>query len=88
MALKVKAKETYQNVGKYADTYRYVMMPELYIALAQEKVINHLHSQHRAEGRTGKDQRTDYQLRQGRQGSEACDQHRRRHCRGRGEPLS
>ena len=39
MALKVKAKETYQNVGKYADTYRYVMMPELYIALAQEKVI-------------------------------------------------
>ena len=25
MALKVKAKETYQNVGKYADTYRYVM---------------------------------------------------------------
>ena len=88
MALKVKAKETYQNVGKYADTYRYVMMPELYIALAQEKVINHLHSQHRAERGTGKDQRTDYLLRQGRQGSEACDQHRRRHCRGRGEPLS
>ena len=39
MALKVKAKETYQNVGKYAETYRYVMMPELYIALAQDKVI-------------------------------------------------
>ena len=39
MALKVKAREQYQNVGKYADTYRYVMMPELYTALAQDKVI-------------------------------------------------
>ena len=39
MALKVKAKEQYQNVGKYADTYRYVMMPELYTALSQDKVI-------------------------------------------------
>ena len=39
MALKVKAKEQYQNVGKYANTYRYVMMPELYTALAQDKVI-------------------------------------------------
>ena len=39
MALKVKAKETLQNVGKYAETYRYVMMPELYTALAQDKVI-------------------------------------------------
>ena len=39
MALKVKAKETLINVGKYADTYRYVMMPELYTALAQDKVI-------------------------------------------------
>ena len=39
MALKVKAREQYQNVGKYADTYRYVMMPELYTALSQDKVI-------------------------------------------------
>jgi predicted histone-like DNA-binding protein len=39
MALKVKAKETLQNVGKYAETYRYVMMPELYTALSQDKVI-------------------------------------------------
>ena len=39
MALKVKAKEQYQNIGKYAGTYRYVMMPELYTALAQDKVI-------------------------------------------------
>ena len=34
MALKVKAKEQYQNIGKYAGTYRYVMMPELYTAQA------------------------------------------------------
>ena len=39
MALKVKAKEQYQNVGKYAGKYRYVMMPELYTALTQDKVI-------------------------------------------------
>ena len=39
MALKVKAKEQYQNIGKYANTYRYVMMPELYTAQAQDKVI-------------------------------------------------
>ena len=39
MALKVKAKEQMIKVGKYADTYRYVMMPELYTALAQDKVI-------------------------------------------------
>ena len=39
MALKVKAKEQLIKVGKYADTYRYVMMPELYTALTQEKVI-------------------------------------------------
>ena len=39
MALKVKAKEQYQNIGKYAGTYRFVMMPELYTALAQDKVI-------------------------------------------------
>ena len=34
MALKVKAKEQLIKVGKYAETYRYVMMPELYTALA------------------------------------------------------
>ena len=39
MPLKVKAKEQYQNIGKYAGTFRYVMMPELYAALAQDKVI-------------------------------------------------
>ena len=39
MALKVKAKEKLQKVGKYAGTYRYVMMPELYSMLNQEKVI-------------------------------------------------
>ena len=39
MALKVKAKEQLMKVGKYADTYRYVMMPELYTALTQDKVI-------------------------------------------------
>lgn len=39
MALKVKAKERLQKVGKYAGTYRYVMIPELYSALSQEKVI-------------------------------------------------
>ena len=39
MALKVKANEQYQNIGKYAGKYRYVMMPELYTALAQDKVI-------------------------------------------------
>ena len=39
MALKVKAKEQFQNIGKYANSYRYVMMPELYTALAQDKVI-------------------------------------------------
>ena len=39
MALKVKAKEQLQNVGKYAGKYRYVMMPELYTALTQDKVI-------------------------------------------------
>ena len=41
MALKVKAKEQYQNIGKYAGKYRYVMMPELYTALTQDKVIRH-----------------------------------------------
>ena len=34
MALKVKAKEQFQNIGKYVNTYRYVMMPELYTALS------------------------------------------------------
>ena len=38
MALKVKAKEQLMKVGKYAETYRYVMMPELYTALTQDKV--------------------------------------------------
>ena len=39
MALKVKATEQFQNIGKFAGTYRYVMMPELYTALSQDKVI-------------------------------------------------
>ena len=39
MALKVKAKEQLIKVGKYADTYRFVLSPELYIALTQNKVI-------------------------------------------------
>ena len=42
MALKVKAKEQLMKIGKYADTYRFVMQPELYIALSQEKVIFHI----------------------------------------------
>ena len=40
MALKVKAKERLQKVGKYAGTYRYTMIPELYSALTQDKVIH------------------------------------------------
>ena len=39
MALKVKAQEKMQKIGTYAGTYRYVMMPELYTALTQDKVI-------------------------------------------------
>ena len=39
MALKVKAKEQLFKIGMYADTYRYVMIPELYIPLTQDKVI-------------------------------------------------
>ena len=39
MALKVKANEKLQKIGKYADTYRYVMQSELYTALSQDKVI-------------------------------------------------
>ena len=37
--LKVKANEKLQKIGKYADTYRYVMAPELYTTLNQNKVI-------------------------------------------------
>ena len=40
MALKVKAKEKLQKVGTFAGEYRYVMMPELYTPLTQDKVIN------------------------------------------------
>ncbi len=39
MALKVKAKEKLQKIGTYAGTYRYVLMPELYSTLDQDKVI-------------------------------------------------
>ena len=39
MALKVKATEKKITVGKYAGSYRYVMQPELYIPLKEEKVI-------------------------------------------------
>ena len=39
MALKVQAKEREFKVGKYAGEYRYVMAPELYSALSQDKVI-------------------------------------------------
>ena len=39
MALKVKAQEKLQNIGKYEGTYRYIMMPELYTSLSQDKVI-------------------------------------------------
>ena len=39
MALKVKSKEKLQKVGSFAGQYRYVMMPELYTALNQDKVI-------------------------------------------------
>ena len=39
MSLKVKAKEREFKVGKYAGEYRYVMAPELYSALSQDKVI-------------------------------------------------
>ena len=37
--LKVKAKEKLQKIGTFAGKYRYVMMPELYTALNQDKVI-------------------------------------------------
>ena len=39
MALKVKATEQLIKIGKYEGNFRYVMMPELYTALSQEKVI-------------------------------------------------
>ena len=39
MALKVKAREKLQKIGAFAGEYRYVMMPELYTPLSQEKVI-------------------------------------------------
>ena len=39
MALKVKAQEKLQKIGTYAGTYRYIMRPELYTSLSQEKVI-------------------------------------------------
>ena len=39
MALKVKAQERLQTIGVYKGTYRYVMAPELYTALSQDKVI-------------------------------------------------
>ena len=39
MALKVKAQEKLQKIGKYEGTSRYIMMPELYTSLSQEKVI-------------------------------------------------
>ena len=37
--LKVKANEKLQKIGTFAGTYRYVMMPELYTTLNQQKVI-------------------------------------------------
>ena len=39
MALKVKAQEKLQKIGTHAGKYRYVMMPEIYTSLSQEKVI-------------------------------------------------
>ena len=39
MSLKIKAQEKLQRVGIYAGTYRYVMVPELYSSLNQQKVI-------------------------------------------------
>ena len=39
MGLKVKAKEREFKVGKFAGDYRYVMLPEIYSSLTQEKVI-------------------------------------------------
>ena len=40
MALKVKAKEREMQIGKNPGVYRYVMLPELYSTLDQDKVIS------------------------------------------------
>ena len=37
MALKVKAQEKLQKIGTHAGKYRYIMMPELYTLLSQER---------------------------------------------------
>ncbi len=39
MTLKVKAVERLQKIGTYAGTYRYILAPELYSSLNQDKVI-------------------------------------------------
>ena len=39
MALNVKAQEKLQKIGTHAGKYRYIMMPELYTSLSQDKVI-------------------------------------------------
>jgi len=39
MSIKVIARQTLQKIGKYADTYRYVLMAQLYNTLSQKKVI-------------------------------------------------
>ena len=39
MALKVKAQEKLQKIGTHAGKYRFVMMPEIYTSLNQDKVI-------------------------------------------------
>ena len=39
MALKVNAQEKLQKIGTHAGMYRYVMMPEIYTSLSQDKVI-------------------------------------------------
>ena len=38
----LKAQEKLQKIGTYAGKYRYIMMPELYTSLSQEKVINRM----------------------------------------------
>ena len=39
MAIKLKAKEQLQYVGKYAGQYRFVMTTELYNKLTERKVL-------------------------------------------------
>ena len=39
MSIKVNARQTLQNVGKYAGKYRYVMQTELYNRLTASKVV-------------------------------------------------